>query len=220
MRTPRDIYAEYHIPPWLQLHQLRVAAVGKMVCEGFKDSINGDLVVATCLVHDIGAIVKFDFTFKSHETLQNLCPPEDVPYWVNVQKDMRARYGEKEYPASDAIIGELGLERVKEFFNKMGFAKMQSTLAEDHIEALAAQYADMRVGPYGILPLRERLADILARYSATYVREGRSEESTTYLPTALLIEKRLFERSSLRPENITNASVAPIIEELWEYPVA
>ena len=217
--TAREIYERYQIPPWLQLHQLRVAAVGRMVAEA-RGGLDTDLVVKTCLLHDIGAIVKFDFSEDPHNPIQKLYPPGERPHWIAVQKDMRARYGEKEYAATGAIIAELGLDHVNRVFTQLGFTRMREALAAHAKEVLIVQYADMRVGPYGILPLSQRIPDVLARYRAALARDGRSEEAQSYLPVALEIEDRIFAEISLQPEDITDASAAPVIEQLWDYDVS
>ena len=40
--------------PGLQLHQLRVAAVGKLICEHLKKPVRTKDVVVACLFHDMG----------------------------------------------------------------------------------------------------------------------------------------------------------------------
>lgn len=219
MRTVVDIYEEYRIPPWLQMHQLRVAAVGKMV-SGARPEADGDLVVQTCLVHDMGATVKFDFGAAMHSGEQGLCPVGELPHWLEVQREMRARYGEKEHVATEAIITELGLTEVRRVFGGMGFHHLREILDTGFLEAQIAQYGDMRVGVWGVVPLKERMTEVLARYADHFAREGRAGEVATYLPSAEEIERRLFAGVALKPEDITDASVAPIIEELKKYPIS
>ena len=220
MRTVREIYEKYQVPPWLQLHQVRVAAVGKMVCDALQEDINTDLVVRACLVHDIGAIVKFDFTYQTHETLQNLCQPEDIPHWIEVQVRMREKYGMKEYTATEAIIRELGLERVRLIFEQMGISHMARVLETGDREAQVAQYGDMRVGPYGVVLIQERVADVTKRYAEHWKRKGEGEHSRGYPREADELEKAIFRNARIHPDDINDASAAPVIEKLWDYVVA
>ena len=131
MRTARYVYDSYDVPPWLQTHQMRVAAVGKMVAEARQQMIDVDLVVRTCLVHDIGAIVKFDFSTEGQTRVLGLCAPEETPRWSAVQRSMRERYGETEKAATSAILHELGLEREYALYNRTGFKNMQTVLEEN-----------------------------------------------------------------------------------------
>ncbi|MFZ2886950.1 MAG: HD domain-containing protein [Minisyncoccia bacterium] len=217
MRTVGDIYKTYQTPPWLQLHQLRVAAVGKFLSEAYSGDVDISLVVTGCLLHDIGAIVKFNF--DDTRGLEGLCPPEEVLHWKDVQREFRAKYGEKEKPATDVILSELGMSGVQTLVNNTGFANMKAALARGDTEVLIAQYADMRVGPFGILSLAERLGDVRERYANKFFPDGRHDQIAEYLATALEIEKLLFESASIRPEDITDATIAPVIEELRAYPI-
>lgn len=213
----RDIYEKYQVPPWLQLHQLRVAAVGKMVAQGCAPDTDIDLIVSTCLLHDIGAIVKFDFGSILQEKVRGLCPSADVPHWIAVQETIRARYGHKEHEASGNIIKELGFEKIEALFNDTGFSEMRRILAAGNLEAMVAQYADMRVGPYGILPLKDRVNEVIERYADVPSWKARVDESRTYLPLACEMETRLFDGIQLRPEGIDDVTAAPAVAALWEY---
>lgn len=217
--TAREIYERYQLPPWLRLHQLRVAAVGKMAAEAQAVPVDVSLIVSTCLVHDIGAIVKFDFSTRE-EKLRALCPPEEIPHWIAVQADMHKRYGTKEYPASKAILEELGLERVLAVFTRMGLANVKDVLEKDERHVQIAQYGDMRVGPTGIFPLKARMQDVMDRYTEYWRQDGRGNEMGDYPMLMETLEARIFEGARIRPEDITDASVAPLIEELWDWEVA
>jgi hypothetical protein len=217
MRTAREIYEHYEVPPWLQRHQLLVAAVGKLTADRMTRPVHRDLVVRTCLLHDIGAIVKFDFTVTAFRAV---CPLEDIPHWVDVQQRMRDRYGEREYVATEKILQELGCNDVREVFSNMGLANISSILKKGLIEAQVAQYGDLRVGPHGIVSIPERLADLVKRYAAYWQREGRSEESKHYPRLTAELERTLFIGSQSRPDEISDAAAAPLIEELWDYEIA
>lgn len=216
----RDIYAQYQVPPWLQLHQLRVAAAGKMVAESLPVAIDTHLVVSACLLHDVGAIVKFDFTDGVSTGLKGLYPPEDTARWIEVQRGMRERYGAREYEATATIIEEIGIGEALRVFGEMGLINLARTLRGGSREALVAQYGDMRVGPYGILPLADRLADVERRYADQWRREGGEHAAEEYRHLAAELERRIFEGAGIRPADISDEAAAPVIEELWDYAIA
>lgn len=217
MRTVREIYEHYEVPPWLQRHQLLVAAVGKLTADRIVRPVNRDLVVRTCLLHDIGAIVKFDFTVTA---FHSMCPPEDIPHWVDVQRRMRDRYGEREYAATEKILQELGCDDVREVFSNMGLANISSLLTNGLIEAQVAQYGDLRVGPHGVVSIRERLTDLAKRYTTYWQGDGRGEESKHYPTLSAELEKTLFMGSQSRPDEISDAAAVPLIEGLWDFRLA
>lgn len=219
MRTARSVYDSYDVPPWLQTHQVRVAAVGKMVAEARQQMIDVDLVVRTCLVHDIGAIVKFDFSPEGQTRVLGLCAPEETPHWSAVQRFMRERYGEKEKAATSAILHELGLEREYELYDRTGFKNMQTVLEEKQLPVLLVQYADMRVGPFGVVTLRERFEDSRVRYAHVSDADWYSKLDA-YERVAREVERYLLHDTSLSPASISDTSVAPLLQELLDYEIA
>ena len=70
--------------------------------------------------------------------------------------------------------------------------------------------------------MEERLEEGRKRYAQIKgydTPEGR-ERYRRSTGAAQEIEKQIFEKCSIKPEDINDASVAPIIEELRNYPVA
>ena len=220
MRTAAEIYETYHIPPWLQLHQLRVAAVGKMVVESIQTPVDHDAIITACLLHDIGAIVKFDFS-KNDGTMRGLLAPEDVAHWQEVQRVMRKKYGDGEHPATDAILIELGVsESVRTIINESGLEKMQAMIAHDHVAVQILQYADMRVAPYGVDSTHKRLEDVRERYGDRLRAAGKYDTFREHFDCARTIEERLFAGATIRPESISDSTIAPHIETLKKYAIS
>lgn len=217
MRTPREIYAAYQIMPSLQLHQLRVAAVAKLLCEGFTKPINGRDVILACLFHDMGNILKFDLSLFPEFT-----QPQGVAYWESVKAEYTKKYGEDEHAATQAIMTEIGLpESVMHLMEGVGFSKVDHVAASDSFEQKIVQYSDLRVGPHRILSLEERIEEGRKRYLGSGRSIGAPDEGRyqVLVEAARKIEKEIFAEVTIRPENINDASVAPIVEKLWEYSV-
>ena len=217
MKTPREIYAAYKIMPSLQLHQLRVAAAAKLICDNFREPINEGDVILTCLFHDMGNIVKSDL---SH--FPDFTEPEGIEYWERVKADFIAKYGAEQHAANAAIAREIGLsQHIVDMMDASGFSRIEGVLGNASYELKIYQYADMRVGPRGVLPLGGRLAEGRMRYVAPKMDYYDSNEGfQKLLHVAHDIEQQIFTKVAITPENINDASVAPLIEELWEYTVA
>lgn len=220
MKTPREIYAHYKILPALQLHQLRVAAVGKMVTEHFSGDLDAHTITLACLFHDMGNVLKFDLT-QFPEFLE----PEGVEYWAGVKAEYEKKYGTDQHAATLAMAREIGLsDEVITCIDSVAFSKAEATLAEGSWEQKICEYADSRAAPRGILSLDGRLREARERYmkrkgehDIAIVPEDRFEE---IVEAEREIERRIFAHMSLKPEDITDASIAPIVEELWEYGIA
>lgn len=221
MRTPREIYAHYKIMPGLQLHQLRVAAVGKLICDNFNPPADGAIntrdVVLACLFHDMGNIIKADLNI-----FPELLKPRGVEYWGKVKSEYLGKYGHNEHGATSAIIREIELpEGAIRLVENVGFSKMKGVLADDsHYELKIVEYGDCRVSPHGIVPIRERFEEGSKRYIHRHPSSADTEEHYRSLTEAGYgIEQQIFSHTTITPDDINDASVAPIIEELWEYPV-
>ena len=211
MRTAREIYGEYKIMPSLQMHQLRVAAVGKLICEHLDKPVRTEDVVVACLFHDMGNILKFDLG-----AMPGFLEPEGLEYWQKVKEEFNNKYGTEQHSATEKIARELKLpQAILEILGATGFSRIAEVAASSSMETKIVQYADMRVGPFGILPFKERLADLSRRYAAKKNHLSEAAERGCYD-----IERQIFTQAAIRPEDITDAAVAPLIEELWEYTVA
>lgn len=216
MRTPREIYEAYRIMPNLQEHQLRVAAVSKMICESCGRSVDADSVLLAALFHDMGNILKFDLSY-----FQEFTADMGLEFWSDVKADYEEKYGSDHHVASVAIAKEIGLsERVTHLISRVTFLNLKEIRDGEGYEQKIVDYADLRVGPHGILSLEERLEEAHARYRITRPQDTVDEgEYRSLKEAAYEIERQLFAQCSIRPEDINDASVLRGVEELWKYPV-
>jgi len=200
MRTAQDIYEAYRVMPSLQLHQLRVAAVGQMVCEALTQEVNVGEVTLACLFHDMGNIIKSDLS-RYPEFLE----PEGLAHWEAVKADYIARYGADTHAANVAIAKEIGLpEHVVRIIDSIGFSNIQAIAAGTWLELKIVEYGDIRVGPHGVVSLEARFADALERYAHRYESRGAAETAyVLYAEYSKRIEKDLLESTHLLPSDIT-----------------
>lgn len=217
VRTPAEIYSEYRIMPGLQMHQLRVAAVGKTVCDSLKVPIDSDAVVTACLFHDMGNIIKSDLTM-----FPEFFGEHDAAYWENVKKEYLAKYGTNEHHATIAIGKELGLpEKAITLMDSVGFTHLETTRDGASLEQKVVQYSDLRVAPHGVVSLSERLEEGRRRYEG----RGHHDFPETKIRYAELvaaaeeIERQIFALANIKPDSITEESVQAAIAELRELPI-
>ena len=190
----------------------RVSAVAAQLFDARKEAdpaLGGkhDLVIA-CLLHDMGNIVKFDFDRLP-------APDGRSDHWKAVQNEMIERYGRNEIAATHLILEELGVASIVAPVLE-NTSDHEALILEESGTMLQkmACYADQRVSPKGIVSLVARLADMRKRYGHA------DDERTRALDAATVrIESALFEGLAIRPEDITDASVAPIIESLRSFEI-
>lgn len=209
-----EIYKKYKITRSLQEHQLRVAAVARQICDNLSVHVDTESVVKACLIHDMGNIIKFNF--KNPEWLR----PEGAEYWKKVQKEFKQKYGEDEHRASLSIAKELRMsDRIIGYIKTIDFNKTVETARRSELEPKICDNADLRVGPFGVVTLHERLMEGKQRYKSRPDKWIPPEKWEELSDACYTIEKQVFARSTIKPSDITDESIAPIIEELKAYEI-
>lgn len=156
------IYKKYGIPTNLQRHMLTVAAVAELICDSLEGvSVDKDLVIKTCLLHDMGNIIKFNFDDPS---LLDEGDRQKVDELREIRLLYLKKYGQTPDEATIAIIKEITSDaRIVEICEG-GHWDVNHGNEKDFVwEKKIVCYADMRVGPFGILPIRERFANLVER---------------------------------------------------------
>ena len=202
--------------PNLQLHQLRVAAVAKLICENFEQPIDERSVILACLFHDMGNIIKSDLG-----QFPEFRAGKGRDHWESVKARFVETYGDNAHQVNVAIAKEIGLpERAVSYIDGISFSNLKKIARADSYEQKICEYADTRVGPYGTLSLQARLAEARTRYvesgKSYYTLEGFADLSRD----AEEIERQLFRKTRIKPEDITDESIARFVDELQNYSVA
>lgn len=208
-----EIYQNYHINKGLQEHMVRVAAVGKLVCDHTTVDVDEDLVVSACLLHDLGNLAKVKFIIPGFE---KHFEPEGVEYWKNKQREIFETISTDEYEVANHYLKDIGVSsELVDAVNQIGLSKLKETVTEKPIEDQILIYADLRVGPHGILSTKERMDDIAERYVPEKYTLAFVDECRTLLDS---IEAKLFAGADIAPSDISDESTAAIQEELlgWE----
>ncbi len=195
--------------PSLQLHQLRVASVAKIICENFKQSVDSNNVVLACLFHDMGNIIKSDLS-----RFPDFLEPKGLEYWQSVKDEFSKKYGTEEHIATIKIAQEINLPaKAFEYLQRIGFSQVSLNENDPNPGFKICSYSDMRVGPYGILGMEERIAEGRKRYEAR--KHAISED--TFIPRAQSlrnIEKSIFAEATIKREEINDQKIKEIIESL------
>ncbi len=212
MKTIEDIYNEYHIIPSLRMHMYRVAAVAQILCENMDTPVDTKSVIATCLLHDMGNIIKFDF-----ETFPDFFAKEGKEYWQGIQKEFHEKYHTTdEHHATLAIAVEVDANlHTLELLHACGFSKAVAIDTAPELEKKICLYADLRVAPLGVVSLEERLGDLEKRYGGrSDAIHGRNRDDV--YNAIWNIEQELFGHTKITPASITEEYVQEIITTLQQ----
>lgn len=209
MKTVQQIYTDYKIMSGLQMHQLRVAAVAKVIADSFDGPLDKQSIIFACLFHDMGNIIKSDLGY-----FPEFLEPQGKEYWQRVKDEYIKKYGEKEHIATEIIAREIGLSaQVLRNIEHVGFSHATENEAGDSFEYKICNYSDMRVNPHGVVSMQERIADGKKRYGDKNhaITGGRFESLVQSLKN---IEQQIFSKCGITPAEITNERIKSSIEEL------
>ena len=132
---------------------------------------------------------------------------------IEVLLKAKEKYGDNEDQATLQIVNEIGMtpKILKEFklfilSNYEDFRKM------DNLTVRICKYSDMRVSPFGVLSIEERLKEWQKRNSKVT-----EEYMKKVLEVNLEVEEKIFSKCTIKPEDITDEAIAPIILELKNF---
>ena len=215
-----ELYEKYRIMPQLAEHQFKVAGVAKLVCDNLEQDLDRDNIVEACLLHDIGNIIKFDLSVTD-KLLPGRFSPEDLAVWQGVKDEFVSKYGKDEHHATIRIIREIGVsQRVVELVDCIGFHNGKSNAESRDWGKEICAYSDMRVGPGGVISLEQRFQDLRVRYDHKHRLMGGNEDLRLEFEAGLRqIEKQLFEKCRIKPEEITEEKVLAKTESLKNFEI-
>ncbi len=224
--TILEVYEKYKVMPQLREHQFRVAGVASVIIDNLLPITDKEEVVAACLLHDIGNIIKFDLS-KSKNLLSRGAGSGfagnvdlDLDYWQKVKDEFVEKYGEDEHVASVAIAKELGVSnRVLELVDCVGFEQAEGNLKSGDLGKQICAYADMRVMPKGVRSMEERFADLRVRYAHRNNEWGGPDKRYTFERSLREIEKQIFKKCKITPGDITEETVQSVMLELKNFEI-
>jgi hypothetical protein len=189
---------------------LRVAAVAQIVCDSMNVPVDRENILATCLLHDMGNIIKIEMTYYP-ETFQ----PEGVPYWQSVKDEYISKYGKNETEATRMIVKEVDREDLMPYIDTFGFPNWKKNLESEDLNKKICFYVDQRVAPKNIVSIKGRLEEGAKRYHKNYdvIELGHDNVFNSLME----IEKQIFSFSKIKPEDITDEVVAPIVLQLRDF---
>lgn len=213
----REIYHKYNIPPNLQLHMLRVAAVGYYIAQNIETkNIDVEVIIKTLLLHDMGNIIKFDFSNTA------LLGEEKnrIEYWRTVQSDFIQKYGGDEHTATESIAKELGVDNyIIYIISNRGSSHIHSVLNSNDWNLKISSYADFRVDPFGVVSVDKRFDDIKARYKKSTHVLSNIKKTKEKRRSCLLLEKQIQRVVSFDLNDIDNKVIEPVQKMMEDYAI-
>lgn len=157
-----EIYKEFRIPPNLQEHMIRVCGIINFIENHWKgEKVDWKLVKKIALLHDMGNIIKFNL--DAHPEFLGTEEP-NIEYWKKVQKEVIDEYGSDEEEATSQMLRKVGVdEKSIQVINDKAFGNSVGVKDSDNWHLKLLYYADLRILPFGVGTLEERLSDVRGR---------------------------------------------------------
>lgn len=204
--TIKDIYEKLGTPPNLQEHMLRVTSVSLYIAQHWQGStLDTNILKTMLLLHDIGNIVKFDL--KKYPEFLGEKEAKRVDYWVKRQSEAVKKYGKDDHDATVLMLEELKIPKgIQKRIYAMGYWDVENVIKSNDWYLKVALYSDLRVGPFGILTLQERLDDI-------HTRLAKYKERPELIEFAIELENQVQDNMDISVDSITDET-APAIDDL------
>lgn len=213
-----DIYLKYSIPPNLQNHMFRVAAVGACIVDYWDTSgaLDRKAIITALLFHDTGNIIKYDFR---HVRLMGE-EAKRVDYWRKVQKEFREKYQNDEHVATREIAEQVGINKQSmELLRAVGSSRLQKAVESIDWSVKIVNYSDFRVDPLGVVTVDKRFDDIIERYKGRDHELGRVEETEARRARCLKLEAQLQLHVKISLPTIDNNSIAQTLDEVRQFEI-
>jgi len=209
----QEIYSKFPVPINLKRHMLMVGGVAEILCDNSKVKINKEEIIAAALIHDLGNVIKMHF--EKDYTWRHLLDKKDLgklDYYKEKQEEFRKKYGESAELANQKIAKELKAPKKVVGLLKPRVIKVKNGkgIVAKSFEKQLLLYSDLRVAPKGVVPLRTRLEEYAKRYAFSEDPE-KTAHSNIYINTATKMEKNIFRKIKIKPEEITQKTVNNII---------
>lgn len=202
------VYDQYKVPEHLQEHMLRVAGVGIAIGKHWiGPDIDIPSIRTALLIHDMGNIMKFDFTKpEQYQVNQHV-----IETWKRTQAEFAKNYGNSVHLVTMGIIQELSVSNyIIELVEAIGLDFVEETYRSDDIVKKLCSYADLRVDPDGVVTVDQRFDDLIERY------RGRKDVSNyeIFRSYVLEMEQLLQPYVSIPLAGIDNSLVSGYLPEL------
>jgi hypothetical protein len=193
--TIKEIYKKFLIPPILQEHMLRTAKIVIYIKIHWSGPVvDWDRLITAALLHDLGNVVRL----KADSSLA-------VGGEEKIQKVMAAKYGTDDHEATRNMLREINADsKIIDWILSKSFANAEEIAVSGIWENKVLLYSDMRVLPFKIGTLQERIDELKQR------RKNLTEEPTfnSKIEACQNLEAQIQNNLDISVSTITNESVS------------
>jgi len=213
IRQIHSIYERYAIPTNVQRHMFCVAGVAKQICENCNEKIDFTDLIATCLIHDLGNIIKMNFTNNDKIILLDKEDIQKLDYFKKKQEEFWKKYGKNDNLANELIAKELGVnDEIIYLLENKAIEHKPIDFWKDDLPLIILAYADCRVSPHGVVSMQERIDEYTQR-NEFYKDKEKMENTKKFEEFSKLMESELFSKLKIKPQDINQESIKKYTQE-------
>jgi|GEM_PF-1179117 len=164
--TPKKLYDFCYLHPLLVDHLWRVTSLAAKLLENWTGpKLSHQILLECMLLHDLGNLVKFDLSSSAPSYLMSQV---ELPFYRELQKTWRDKFGQDADVASSLIIADLPLKNsavITQLITGHAAGTLTSTVESHNWLQKLCDYTDFRIGPFGLVTLTERFSDLKNRYA-------------------------------------------------------
>lgn len=204
-----EIYDKYNLPPNLKDHHFRVAAVSLTVVNNWAGpKINCELIKRVCLIHDLGNLIKYDLNGDLNKDM-------DKEFWSKIQGGLIDKYGLNEQEATVLMAKEFVADsNVLDTLYLLTSNMADEIAASGNWELKICLYGDVRVGPFGVVSLTERMAEWKERYKNRVGWEKEKKRYNEISQACVNIEDQISQKMKMSINQISNHSISKYLADL------
>jgi len=211
-----QLFSRYKVLPNIQDHLLNTASFAYILTDNWKrKEINKNIILESCLVHDIANIIKADLD-KNDKILKEEIG--NIEYWRKVKIEYINRYGRETDRATQLIAKEIGLSPlVNTIIQQSRFLNTTNIINSNNWELKVVTYSDFRIGPYGIVLLKERFREVKKRYRNKKKNVFIGKRADTLIKQSFILENQIQDRVKIDIEQITQKDINRNYKNLLGY---
>ncbi|OGD61940.1 hypothetical protein A2160_01050 [Candidatus Beckwithbacteria bacterium RBG_13_42_9] len=201
-----QVYQIYQTPKNLQGHQARTAALASIILESWTGvNLDKAAIVKACAVHDLAKPITFNLAKQAQFGMSEI----EIKKLRQLQNELKAKYGNSEHQATIGICKEVGCSQsVVRLVDNLEWSYLPRLLKANDFESLIPIYCDMRIGPKGILLLRERLDDLKKR--------ANSDDFEDNVKNGQALEELIKKNVEINLDLITEAQIEKRLKDLLD----
>ncbi len=176
---------------------LRTAAFADILLEHWTGpEVDRKAIVQAAIFHDLAKPMTFDLAKQADFGLS----PEEIARLAELQERLKRDYGEAEHQASVKICQEIGCSpKAVQLVDNLEWSYIPRLIKENDLESLVLIYADIRIGPKGVLNIKDRHTELRTREDFDNLEER--------VQNAENLERLISQNVSIDVNSITNDQV-------------